>query len=65
MSIGCEDCKKCYNTCKDQFPEEYIDGGADKCNGFEQETDDTKVISNMEKKSIAIRDTYAEKGIFV
>ena len=65
MNVGCEDCKKCYHTCKNQFPPEYIDGGADKCSQFESETDENKIFSNMEKKCLAIKEAYAKKGIYI
>ena len=65
MLIGCEDCKQCYNTCLNQFPNKYIDGGADKCSGFEQELDPDKIIENGEKKINSIRESYASRGIFV
>ena|SRR4030043_201802 len=46
----CGECNKCADACPSAFKEEYrINGGADKCPQFEEETDPMIVLENMEK----------------
>jgi hypothetical protein len=63
--IICADCKKCYNGCKNNFPEEYITGGADKCKDFEIENDTQVIKDNLIKKEKEIVNKYAERGFVV
>lgn len=63
--VICADCGKCYDGCKDAFPEQYIDGGASKCEGFIKEEDEEKVISNLKRKEKEIMEKYAKDGIFI
>jgi len=61
----CADCKKCYNGCTKSFPEEYIDGGADKCESFEVENNSEIVEANLKRKEKEIVEKYIERGIYV
>jgi hypothetical protein len=62
--IGCEECMKC-GECPLAFPEKYIDGGAEKCKSFEQETDDQIIIGNIKIKIEQIKANYTAKGIYL
>lgn len=54
---NCAKCGQCDDGCPSAFRGEYIrEGGADKCPRFEEETDDFKVLENMEKASELLND---------
>ena len=63
--LMCVDCGKCYNGCKNAFPEKYIDGGASECEGFIKEEDEEKIIDNLKRKEKEIMEKYAKEGFFV
>ena len=63
--LMCADCKKCFDGCLESFPDKFINGGASKCDGFESEEDESKVMDNLRRKEKEIMKRYAEKGLFV
>lgn len=65
FGVGCENCTKCFNGCPNPFPEEFAEGGADKCCQFDEETDPQQVLANMTRKLDEIKDAHAKKGIFL
>lgn len=61
----CCDCLKCYNGCDHAFPENFINGGAKSCEGFEVDEDSMNVLNKMKMKEKEIVDMYAKRGIFL
>lgn len=61
----CADCLKCYNGCDHAFPENFINGGAIKCDGFERDEDSFNVLKKMKQKEKEIMEMYAKRGVFV
>ncbi len=65
MQIGCENCTKCFSGCKSAFLAEYLEGGAEKCENFLEESDQQVVYKNMEKYISEMKDKLAEEGIYI
>lgn len=65
MRTGCENCTKCFNDCPTPFPEEFINGGAENCEKFNEEVNPEVVLANMERQIREIKDKNAEKGIYL
>ncbi|MCK9441762.1 MAG: hypothetical protein M0Q13_10105 [Methanothrix sp.] len=61
----CPDCLKCYNGCDHSFPENFINGGAITCNGFERDEDSMNVLRKIKRKEKEIVEMYAKRGFFV
>jgi hypothetical protein len=61
----CCDCLKCYNGCKNAFPESYINGGAIHCKDFERDNDSMNILRKMKIKEKELMDMYAKRGIFI
>ena len=65
MRIGCENCMKCHSECKNSFPAEYLEGGAEKCKDFSEESDAQVVYNNMEKYISEMKDKLAKEEIYL